>query len=790
MNRRRLAEYLRTGDADLLEYNYLSPGAVGGNLPSMMTTRSERMRAAWDDLMVKFHALWLDILDANEKSYEEAKNTLDELKHAQPESCRASLPKFRLLVRVLTKWTYVDKFAEDKDMRLYTARMKELVEELRYICDEYDPQGVKVPEAPVRSREDWTNDQRKAKDAQADIEYVASSGTEPKIPEVPKARSFTDDSRPGKDQAGENKKSASKPKAKKAATKGKGKTPNGKKEAPSGKKAPKSGSDKAKSSRTGAKKVKESVEAHLPPACDSFAMASLARAASGIVESNGSELDSEFLDAGDAIRLCLEAYTDVSSAHVELGETVPSQFPRIDVFLEWEVTRGEETRPSDCYGYARLWFNESEGLSVLDSSDRVRDIIRFDEDVDDEGVARRIYEACDQIYDVSPRRIHSESRVAPALYRLIESVNRGMNCPDTAIPQILSALRARVGMHENVRMVPGEIRLALNEDFSDIWNYHYTWGARTPLGHRPLPDEIGPDKGTMDDPPPEDEEAEAEKERSEPYIASARVSSEDDDGPGDTEWQLHKFGESTSSCSYCGYHLSSKDKYCPDCGEKNRKYQEARKTGAYVEHWQTGTVRVNFRKGVVTIADSKGNEYKVAKDAKDEDIAAKLATFAYQKESVETGHLIEGDVQLNRKDFGRVVETAAGGLIEAGLYERSSLEVGPLRGGKAEVKWRGKRLGFVGRRRGSSWGYAERQTGPWQWGSFNGAFQAGEALAKSMGLHESKVSPAALKRMETSELMNHAVVRGLKVPGDGVTWDRDKLIRELAADMRSRPEVT
>ena len=55
--------------------------------------------------------------------------------------------------------------------------MTELIEELRYICDEYDPQGTKIPEAPVRGREDWIKDQKGKKDPEADMEFVQSPGS-------------------------------------------------------------------------------------------------------------------------------------------------------------------------------------------------------------------------------------------------------------------------------------------------------------------------------------------------------------------------------------------------------------------------------------------------------------------------------------------------------------------------------------------------------------------------------------------------------------------------------------
>ena len=68
-----------------------------------------------------------------------------------------------------------------------------------------------------------------------------------------------------------------------------------------------------------------------------------------------------------------------------------------------------------------------------------------------------------------------------------------------------------------------------------------------------------------------------------------------------------------------------------------------------------------------------------------------------------------------------------------------------------------------------------------------GSFTAAQALAKSMGLHERKLTPRSLEKAPTNELMNHAIMRGLKVPGDGVTWDRAKLIRHLKADLKGKP---
>lgn len=768
-----LREYLKTGNRTLIELNYLSPGAVGGNLPAMMTGRGEKMRASWEELMIKFNTLWLDVLDNNDRAYEEAKPLLDEMKNATAETCRSSVSKFRNLHAILSKSVYTDKYAEDKDMKLYLARMTELQQELDYICDEYDPDRSRIPEAPARNQEDWERRQKELKkgDAQADITYTSSGIAQqgPQIPDVPKEREFLAD-RPGKDGAGPS--TDDKGKSRSSSKK----TSNGKKKTPSGKEDAKKARDSEKNSRSGKPKKslprskkkkqveenqpllpsvpKKESERNLPPSCPSVVMASLAKAASSLAETHGIEhLESAFVEAGDAVRLCLEEWTDVAEAYVEVGQAVPGHTPRLDVFFEWE-NRG---RPSDCYGYARLWFQESEGATILDANDKVRDIIRMDEEVTDDEFALRVYQAASQIYDVSPKRIHSEARVAPALYRLLEKFAQGEQLPEYAFAQILSSLRARVGLHENVRMVPQEIRLELSEDFSDVWNYHYAWTVRTPLTHKNLPDEIGPDNDSMEDPPQEDEDAEAEKGDGKGYIASARISDEMDDGPGshDQEWQFYQ---------YVG---------------------EARKEGALAEHWVSGTIRIKLREGVVTLADSKGNEYKVKKDDKDEDITARLASMAYQKENIQTGRIIEGDVQLTRRDFGTVVETAVGSVIEAHCFERSSLEVGQIMRNTAVVKWRGKKLGSVKKVSGR-WGWSDRMDGPWKDHKFLGAYPAAAELAKSQGLNEVKLTPRGLGKMSTQELMTHAIQRGLKVPGDGVTWSRDKLMRHLAADLKGQ----
>jgi hypothetical protein len=410
------------------------------------------------------------------------------------------------------------------------------------------------------------------------------------------------------------------------------------------------------------KAKKESREHRLPPKTSSLVLASFAKAADSISE-NLRDSEAEFLEAGAALTAALEEYTDVAAVYTEVGAAVPGSIPRIDVYTEWESS-------ATCYGYGRLAYT-AEGLGVFDARDRVRDVIEVTEDITDEDVANRVYLALETVHDVDARRVFSESRTIPALYKLIDQARRGIDLPETAFASVLQGLRSRLGLQESVRMVSQEISLQLDEDFSELYNYHFAWVVRTPLTHVKLPDELSPE--SMEDPVPGDEEQDVELAGMEPYVAGAPVRDADDEDLR-AVFTAHGIGE--------------------------------RKQGAAAEYWRTPGIAISLRERAVYLVH-EGKKEKIDPDTRDEDISARLASMAYQKENISSGRIIEG-VQVNRRDVYEAHRTALGSVLEN--------------------------------------------------------------------------KPSSLANLSTEELHTMAVERGLKVPGDGVTWSRDKLLDYLSGD--------
>jgi hypothetical protein len=134
--------------------------------------------------------------------------------------------------------------------------------------------------------------------------------------------------------------------------------------------------------------------------------------------------------------------------------------------------------------------------------------------------------------------------------------------------------------------------------------------------------------------------------------------------------------------------------------------REVRKTGAYSEMWRTPTLVIDLKEKKVYLV-SEGKKEEIPPDTKDEDISARLASMAYQKEDVHEGCIIEGGfAEINRRDTMKLVETPMGVALQ---YD-----------------------------------------------------------------------PEELEMMTTEELWDLAVEHGYKVHGDGVTWDREKLILALS----------
>lgn len=644
----------------LVEYNFLSPGAASGGNPGMMTGRSERLQAEWQNLMIQLNTLWLDVMDADTDVYEEAQPTLQDLRHTPPNGCRSAIQHFKTLSAIIRKRVFVDKYSQDKDLRLYLSRMDQLREELQYICDEYDPETPKPPGSPIKSKEEWDNARKEKKKADLTFEpkkvKKGGAGDVPKPPTEPTV-------------GGEKKKSSKKTEPKKSKKSDK-------------KKPEKKGTNDKKK-----KPVKESFlpddarnESFLPPSYPSVVMASLGKAANAVVESG--ELESAFLDAGDAIRLAMEEHTDVEFAHVEVGAAVPGSIPRLDLFVEWD----RDGEPSESYGYCRLFFNEAEGLLVMNERDEISDTIGFDEEIDDAGIAERIYESLSLGYDQSPQRVWTESATVRALYGILQRATNGEPIPQGSVAQVLSGLRNRLGMEEQVKMVGQEISVVM-EDMGSVYDYHFSWLVRQPLTHLNLPDEL--DKN-MDDPPPGDLDSKMDKAGKGGYLRTAPIKDIGDKSDEEDEERITRH-------SYFG--------------ERNR--------GSYSEQWITPTVSLSVRDQAVYLVH-EGEKEKLPRDMKDEDIAARLASMAKVKES--SGRIIENPVvQYNRKDFMEAQRTCLG-------------------------SW------FV-------------------------------PMSVSIPVEEEATTESHLGKMRTDELHALAVEMGLKVPGDGVTWDRDKLIAAIRADL-------
>jgi hypothetical protein len=704
----QLVEYLK-GKRPLTEYNFLSPGVASGPGGGMVTGRMERLKQAWGDLTIKLEALWLDILDIDEQVYEEAEQTLKDIRSTGPEGCKAALPYFKNLTSLLRKSVYVDKYAADKNMRLFHSRMAQLLEELIYLCDEYDPDAPKVPGAPVKSKEQWDLAQKadsadvtfKDPAAPEEEEPQAEPGQEPEEQPVP-GEEPEEEPVPGEEPVEPEEEPEEPDASQQQAQMGDvpaeepGMEPEEPEEPepedpalaqepqepapeqpdeepvdPDAQVAPEpeepeepeeEPQDDGKPDFLKKKAKKESAEHRLPPKTSSLVLASFAKAADSISE-NLRDSETEFLEAGATLQAALEEYTDVAAVYTEVGAAVPGSVPRIDVYTEWESS-------ATCYGYGRL-AHTAEGLGVFDARDRVRDVIEVTEDITDEEVANRVYLALETVHDVDARRVFSESRTIPALYKLIEQARRGIDLPETSFASILQGLRPRLGLQGEVCMVSQEISLQLDEDFSDLYNYHFAWAVRTPLTHVPLPDELSPEN--MEDPVPSDEDQDAELAGMEPYVAGAPVRDADDEDLRAT-FAAHGIGE--------------------------------RKQGEAVAYWRTPGIAVSIRDQAIYFVH-EGKKEKIDPDTKDEDISARLASMAYQKEDISSGRIIEG-VQVNRRDVYEAHRTALGSVLEN--------------------------------------------------------------------------KPSSLSKLSMEELHTMAIERGLKVPGDGVTWSRDKLVDYLSGD--------
>jgi predicted kinase len=132
----------------------------GASNAALLTTRREKMAEAWQDLVVQVEALWSDILDVEEPLYDEALPLLGDIRGASPEGIRGASSSLEGLRDLIARRSKGEDDDDRKDIRLYLARMEQLLEEYRYLVDEFDPEVPRPPGAPVRDRESWERDQK------------------------------------------------------------------------------------------------------------------------------------------------------------------------------------------------------------------------------------------------------------------------------------------------------------------------------------------------------------------------------------------------------------------------------------------------------------------------------------------------------------------------------------------------------------------------------------------------------------------------------------------------------
>lgn len=756
----QLKEYL-SGRLELTEFSPSS--AVTGSVSPLTqpSVKTEKLGQIWDDLMLKLWALWGDILDTNDTIYDEAKSSLDELKGMQPEQCKAALGNFKMCYRILEKYQYIDKYTPEPQLKLMLSRMRYLVEELTYLCEQYDPEIPRPPEAPIRTREEWDKKQvQNRKDSRASeqgetpdegLPGQADVVFNPTQRKISTTATFTPGRTAGKDQAGTNNKTKTTARGKetKGGDKRPAKTPTKKngasKKTPNGKKLSKKPNKDQKASRSGSPKPKKKLR-EWEAVESSIILASLVEAA------DQTEPEAHFLTVGESIRAALEAHTDIAEARCEIGECTPGGLPRLDLFVEW--TSG--TRPSDCYGYARLWFNEDVGLSVMDACDRVQDVLRLDEDICDDEIACRLYAALDEVYDPSAERVWEESRVVPAIYRLIERAQRGETVHERAYAQVMDCLRGRLGLHESVR-VPGtsirlQTRTALGETGAETQSagrldYHYSWAVNTPLTHQDMPN-LDPFDGSMADPVPGDERSDLGLTDKEPYISGSAIASgmDAEARAGLDRWPFANWQSKVQAVKEALESVREQAALYPGeyayqaCarrfeGRLQHLYDLPKMEAA--THWRTPDLVIDVPAGSLYI-ESAGKKEKVEKDTTDEDMTAKLATMAHQKES-------EGPV------YEPILNKPGSSLNE--VYARSGLELEKQNATYYVVYWHGKTIGRVEKHAGGLWSAHKTPSQPLVFspddkGEHLGPHPAAIALAKGQGLTESELSQKALVFLE------------------------------------------
>lgn len=622
-----LKAYLR-GKVSLKEFN--SNGINPISMGSPVSPKQERMAEAWQDLMVQLEALWLDVLNSDEDVYEEALPALQELRGMNPESSQSAVTLFQSLAYVLSKHADEDAIAGDKDMSLYFSRMEYLIGELEYVNDQHNPDVHRVPGAPIQSKDDWMDQRDQAPARKSPEEEVPKMGTaSPEHAEI------------GKDQAGPNRADPEgdedtgiddSPAVPGAAEKGQpdgDATPTQDDQPQSGEDSPegeedtgeleggdrevgsdddwedqfRSSVDDKEDSEDWEDQFKAGIEDEpeespdeedKPPAkkrlpfrresvesVPSIVGQSFVRMAGSLSE--GLDVDDEVASTAEALQACMEVFTDCSSVAVTIGEGTPGNPSSIcfDVYAEW-AGKGGGFAPG--YGFARVSYSpEGPSLGIVNEAGECQDFFVLDGKATDSDLAEYIYSRMEEVIDAGDLRVSTESRLLPTLYSLIERVRNGSPVSQMAWSQAISTLRSRIGMQDGVRVVGSLINPRMEESYGGFMA-HYDWAV--PCDCAPLKD----------------------------------LDLDSDNSPA--EWPLSK--EDTLGIA------------SDDSGDG-----ELKEGKNYSTYWRTPTIRVSVKEGAVYLKHEDGSEEVLPQDMKDEDVAARLASMAYQKEGIDTGKVIE-----------------------------------------------------------------------------------------------------------------------------------------------------
>jgi hypothetical protein len=417
----------------------------------------------------------------------------------------------------------------------------------------------------------------------------------------------------------------------------------------------------------GKNKGKTKTESALPPFCpSSLVMASLRRAADSVTES-ASHLEHTFLSAGDAVRLTLEAYTDIDSANVIIGESRPGAYPRLDVMVEWKVG----TRPSDSIGTCSLFTECSEHFNgIIIEGHKNAGWVEFDENASDEVVAERIYECLHVETNPGARRVWSKARVVPSLYRLIERHQRGEHVPQYVFEEVLDGLRTRIGLHEDVGLVGDAVCLKRCDEAlgADVWQYFYDW-EYWHEGDPSYRDNVygGSDASPVLRPeiggePTVNEKALTERNAKSAIMTALRLGFKG--FVGNLSFSdlraAYPLLPDFAALKSAAVALAGQGAFAFDgkgiitlMGKET--FEESVDESALIAAYRTPYLRIDLAQNGIWIG-----EQKLDPETTDEDATAKLLTLSMQKEGIESGHIIEKDweKELKTEIVGTDVQSA------------------------------------------------------------------------------------------------------------------------------------